>query len=185
MESVEPAPGRSVPLIVAPGMLVTIKGLDLNTGVVDLSLAGKPVRVISTSAERLVAELPEGVPGLAELRLRNAAGQHTLRVLLEAAAPSLWMPILRGGSAQAVSVREPAVPGDIISVFLTGLGQPVQQPVVRVGGRACEILYAGRAPGLAGVDQINCKLPQDLSSGVARLQVTAGNRSAWADLPVR
>ena len=39
------------------------------------------------------------------------------------------------------------------------------QPTVTIGGKACDISYAGRAPGYPALDQINCSVPAGLSGG--------------------
>ncbi|MBI3696385.1 MAG: hypothetical protein HY238_16300 [Acidobacteria bacterium] len=88
----------------------------------------------------------------------------------------------------------PAVEGSIVQIFATGAGQtrpggttglvtsangldlrvPVQRVSVRIGGQAAEVLYAGSAPGLvAGVIQINARVPQAARSGVAQAIVDA------------
>ncbi|MEO8367864.1 MAG: cellulase family glycosylhydrolase [Candidatus Solibacter sp.] len=70
----------------------------------------------------------------------------------------------------------PAERGSIVSFFAVGLGQTIPasstgaraisiggmaSPVsVRIGGLAAEILYAGPAPGLVGVTQINARVPE-------------------------
>ena len=199
IEAVEPAAGRSWPLVLAPGMLVSIRGSELNTGASELYLADKAVPVLSASDNRLIALLPEEVIGRAELRLRNSAGQHAVHVFLESAFPALFLreglaAAVHSFSGEPVSAGNPAAPGEIISVFLTGLGTtttsrglPValHQPVVRIAERQCEILYAGRAPALPGIDQVNCRLPPELPSGAVRLQVTSGNRTGAAALAVR
>ncbi|HYI94367.1 MAG TPA: hypothetical protein VEX68_12540 [Bryobacteraceae bacterium] len=192
IEAVEPAAGRSWPLVLAPGMLVSIRGLDLNVGSIELFLGDKPIPVLSVSNSKLTALIPEDVIGLGELRLRNSAGQHMVRVFLESAFPALFLQdgvaaALHSSSGKPVSDADPAAPGEVISLFLTGLGAGValEQPVVTIADRQCEVLYAGRAPSLAGVDQINCRLSSELEveAGRVRVRVTSGNRNGAADLP--
>jgi uncharacterized protein (TIGR03437 family) len=174
----------------------------LNVGAIELRLTDKLLPVLSVSADTLTAVLPEDVTGLAELNLRNSAGQHTVNVVVENASPSLF---LRGGLAAAlhsssgnsVSTADPATRREVISLFLTGLGATAseenglavarQQPVVTVGNRQCDVLYAGRAPTLPGVDQINCRVASELEvdAGLARVEITSGNRTTRANLPVR
>jgi len=61
-----------------------------------------------------------------------------------------------------------AFPGQYLTVYGTGLGDEVDASVVavRVGTPSAEHivpLYAGPAPGQAGVDQINFRIPEDAS----------------------
>jgi uncharacterized protein (TIGR03437 family) len=75
------------------------------------------------------------------------------------------------------NASNPAAPGSIISIFVTGLGAmtpplpdgtvalrpanvPASLPQVLVNGQPAEILYIGNAPGVVqGVVQINLRLP--------------------------
>ena len=74
----------------------------------------------------------------------------------------------------------PSRPGQILIAWATGLGpvtsadntaspgfdfNTTQTVRVLVGGRSITPLYAGRAPGLAGADQINFQLPADITTG--------------------
>ena len=82
------------------------------------------------------------------------------------------------GSAALNLFRAPARPGNAVVLWGTGLG-PVTadedaSPVGRnlrdditiyAGGVAVKPVYAGRAPGLPGVDQINFYLPEGASDG--------------------
>lgn len=77
----------------------------------------------------------------------------------------------------------PARPGQALALWCTGLGDTepptpaggetsglapaVNQPRVFVGDVEAEVLYAGRAPGFAGLDQINIVLPDGAAQGCA------------------
>jgi uncharacterized protein (TIGR03437 family) len=68
--------------------------------------------------------------------------------------------------------------GSIVSLFATGLGQTAPPSVtgvlatqadplalkatVTIGNRSAEVLFAGAAPGLVGVSQINARVPADV-----------------------
>jgi len=90
----------------------------------------------------------------------------------------------RHGEATA---RDPARPGEILAVYMTGLG-PVSPPVlanrpapadrfsrtrlpvacqwnVAEGGPMAEVLFAGLAPGQMGIYQVNLSVAQDARSG--------------------
>ncbi|MCC6539593.1 MAG: hypothetical protein IT162_18725 [Bryobacterales bacterium] len=84
----------------------------------------------------------------------------------------------------------PAWPGQVMILYGTGLGAvqvadnvaPGAQDLlaaasvrVLVGGRVITPLYAGRSPGLPGVDQINFQLPNDIPTGcTVPLQIRVG-----------
>jgi hypothetical protein len=71
--------------------------------------------------------------------------------------------VLHAGTARIVSARDPAVRGEALELYATGLvqGSPVP-PQVSVGGRLAEVLFFGEAPGYPGVSQINIRVPSDV-----------------------
>jgi len=91
--------------------------------------------------------------------------------------------------------------GDWIAMYATGLGA-VNGPVadgeapgdpppqvstavnVTLGGTPLEVMWAGLAPGFAGLYQINAKLPAEIGSGfvVLALVVSAGGESSNAGM---
>ncbi len=116
--------------------------------------------------------------------------------------PAIRPEILSNGGAPAVvhasdftlvSASRPAAPGEILSLYATGLGptrpglelgspfrsQPlheVNSPLeVFVNGRAAEVLAAVGNPGSVDAYQVNFRVPGDTPPGMATLQVSA----AW------
>ncbi len=92
-----------------------------------------------------------------------------------------------------VNSSKPAAPGEILSLFVTGLGPTrpgvdagkpfpqsplavVNSPVdVTVNGKAAEVLAAVGFPGAVDGYQVNFRVPPDTAKGVATIQVSA----AW------
>ena len=92
-----------------------------------------------------------------------------------------------------VTASKPAAAGEILSVFVTGLGPTVpgvdpgkpfpsspptavNSPVaVTVNGKAAEVLAAVGYPGAVDGYQVNFRMPSDAAKGVATIQVSA----AW------
>lgn len=115
------------------------------------------------------------------------------------AAPGVFT-VDGSGSGAAVALNHdgslnaswnPAAKGMSVTLFATGEGllspaaaegvpaappfaQPVLPVAVSVGGLAAEILYAGSAPGMIGVLQVNVRLPLGLIAGAAPVTVTVG-----------
>jgi uncharacterized protein (TIGR03437 family) len=120
-------------------------------------------------------------------------------IVLQAAAPALFQINLTAIATQVdgslVTSDAPAHAGDIISIYATGLGDatpPVmysnvamgaaplkwmQEFSLLLGGAAIDpsfVLYAGLAPGFAGLYQINVRLPGGLDAN-PDLQIGLGN----------
>jgi len=98
------------------------------------------------------------------------------------------------GNGQAIVVRAAdytlrAMKGDNVFVYVSGLGAVSNQPAdgaggpasplaaamtdvqVTLGGLACEVQFAGLAPGFTGVYQVNFRIPAGIASGLQDLVV--------------
>jgi uncharacterized protein (TIGR03437 family) len=93
-------------------------------------------------------------------------------------------------SGQLLNASTPAQPGDTIEVFATGLGTayppvadgaaPPTSPLSKttntitadVGGAAATVGFAGLAPTLAGLYQVNVTIPSTLTSGIYTLDLS-------------
>lgn len=82
-----------------------------------------------------------------------------------------------------VSASNPAHPGEYLALYLTGLGavspavpdgqaapsSPLAEttavPFVSVGGRSATVQFHGLAPGIAGLSQINFRVPLNVTAG--------------------
>jgi uncharacterized protein (TIGR03437 family) len=100
------------------------------------------------------------------------------------------------------SVTSPAVAGETLLIYCTGLG-PVSPapadgaaasgaattaltPTVTIGGTSATISYSGLAPGYVGLYQINAVVPSGLASGNVPVVIAAGGASsAVAMLPAQ
>ena len=151
-----------------------------------------PVQFVSSSQINIVA--PDVAPGLVKLTVQNGSGSHTVNVLVEPAVPAIFTQngsgsgpaaALRAADASLVTAANPLHGGEYVELFLTGLGATTnrggldyanQQPAVTIGGQACALAYAGRAPGFPGLDQINCLVPSGISNTAAPVMVTSGAR---------
>ena len=99
--------------------------------------------------------------------------------------------IAQHADGSLVTASAPAKPGEVIIIYLGGLGatnpavqsgavspsaeplaRVVNTPVVTVDDKAAELFYAGLAPGFVGLYQINLKLPDGLRNGELDLVVT-------------
>ncbi len=145
-----------------------------------------------------------GVEGaMTELVIRNG-GQivASLNAPLTDASPAMFTASSSGVGPAAILNQDstlntpvsPARPGHVISIFASGAGtmdppaadgaisqgteqRPIFPVSVRIGGLDAEVLYAGSAPGLiAGVLQVNCKIPADVVVGPAvEIVLTVGD----------
>ena len=173
------AAGEGAGSVIAPGLLVAITGAGLTTGStmnaaalpLPVRLAGTQVRVngrrmalVSVAPGRIVAVIPDEVKAgeMANIEVLTGGPQSTTRmdVRVEASAPGIL----------GVSRVE-----RVVAIYATGLALPGVEALAN--GRALTIEYAGLAPGLAGVQQVNARLPDDLAAPFELRLRSAGRES--------
>lgn len=186
-----PVAGETLPLPVRLGELAT--GVIVN-GAIDCplffvsegqincqlphGLTGATVRikVVTNQGESAEIELPlhPAMPGMFTAN-RNGRGP--------AAASNIVADGEMAGVFRRHGVDAPVRAGQPLALWCTGLGDTeppipagepasgpapaVHQPRVFVGDVEAQVLYAGRAPGFAGLDQINIVVPEDAPVGCA------------------
>jgi uncharacterized protein (TIGR03437 family) len=198
IHAIFPSAAALFPRTVAPGSLVSLYGNQLATtsGETQVSIAGRVVPISFANEQQINALLPDDASGLVRATVKNAAGEHSVNLLVEPVAPAVFSAALNAVTGVRVGPQAPLRAGDYVALFATGLGATradgglnwaVMMPEVSIGGQPCTVTYAGRAPGFPGLDQINCQLSANVAAGDAvPVLVRSGKRvSNVTTLPVR
>jgi minor extracellular serine protease Vpr len=100
-------------------------------------------------------------------------------------------------TGKIVTSSNPAVPGQVISLYCNGLGPVSNQPasgapagsgallsqtnttpVVTIGGQAATVSFSGLAPGIVGEYQVNAQVPAGLSAGNQPITIAIGGHTS-------
>jgi len=96
-----------------------------------------------------------------------------MKVPLTGTSPGIFTPGILNQDYTVNGASNPAAPGSVIQIYLTGLvvgGGSFAN--VDIGDRwGLTPLYAGPAPGVAGMQQVNVAVPNDLSVSHAAVEV--------------
>lgn len=161
-----------------------------------VTIGGYPAVILYASLNQINGIVPFEIAGALSSEIRITSGDREvsrLTVPVSAASPAIFT-VTGSGVGQGAtlnldgSVNSPSNPtsaGSVVTFFATGAGlmtpsstdgaitgttlaTPVSQVSVRVDGMEAEVLYAGSAPGMvAGVLQVNCRVPAGAGSGYA------------------
>lgn len=175
---------------------------------------GVPAPLIYVRADQINAIVPYAVAGKSTSALQIEAGglrSNVLNVSVAASTPGIFTANATGIGAGAIfnedgtlnSSSNPALKGSTIVLYATGEGQtdppgtdgklaedPLPRPLlpvsVTIGLRPAEVLYAGAAPGFAGLLQVNARIPREFSaaSTTTSIRLTVGATSAQVGVTV-
>lgn len=178
-------------------------GLDPATGGLPTSLAGVrvlfdgvPGPLFFTNSGQVNCQVPYEVAGRTIVRIKVEFGDgesSQVQVPVQASKPGVFRAILnQDGSVN--SPANPAKPGESAVLYVTGQGvtqpaagtgkpgpsaAPFPAPVLMVkasvDGRDAERLFAGLAPGLVGLLQINLRIPEPTVDGARAVSVMIGD----------
>jgi uncharacterized protein (TIGR03437 family) len=211
---------------VAPGEFIALYGTGLaksqqvaappyppSLNSVSVQINGKTAPIYAVSANVIYCLVPYAATGAtaAITVSNNGAVSNTVTVPLAPTAPGMFAISQNGTGPGAilhadyslVSAASPAIGGETVLVYLTGMGavnttiadgvgataadNTVSQPVVLVGGLQGTVVYSGLAPGYPGLYQMNVILPA-FQSGQGTLPLAISTADAFHDqvvIPVK
>jgi uncharacterized protein (TIGR03437 family) len=169
--------------------------------------------LIYVSAGQVGAVVPYEVSGSTQVQVKSSSGtSNTVTLSVADTVPGFFTKGSTGSGQGAIinqdgtvnSDANPASGGDIVLIYGTGEGQtnpmgidgsvsgsnPPQLPAsisvsATIGGKAASVKYDGAAPGfVAGVFQVNVKIPNDAGSGDLPVLVTIGNATTQSGVTV-
>jgi len=175
---------QSTPLV--PGSLGTVIGSNLGGKVVGVTFNGLSAGILYSSATQINLQVPSALAGQNSASMvvtadGNSSSPQT--VILAAAWPAIFAGGVLNPDYSVNGAGSPARPGNVISIWATGIPNGATVSVT-LGNRTNLVpLYAGPAPDVIGVQQVNVEIPSDAAAGAVPLSVCASMGSATACSP--
>jgi uncharacterized protein (TIGR03437 family) len=195
----------------APGGLITIYGSNLSptnqatsqipvpTALANscITVNGQPIPLIFVSPNQVNAQMPFQAVGAETIVVHTPAGtSDNFNLTVQPTAPAVFLSgvagpvtnlptIIRAANGALATDSNPIHPGDVLVIYVTGLGQtnpagltgypapgnPLSSALtsvtVSLGGMNLPVTYAGLAPGEVGVYQINVTVPGGTPTGLS------------------
>jgi trimeric autotransporter adhesin len=140
---------------IAANEIVTLFGSGF-PAVPDVRIGGVPCQVFYAGTTQINALVPSGVSGPSVSVQVTGIAQASVPVAL--VAPGLFSVALN--SDESVNgTGNPALRQSVVTFYATGMGTDLSTLTATIGGYGAQILYAGLAPGFAGLDQLNVQVP--------------------------
>jgi len=200
----------------APGGLISIYGARFANVTTDLSgwggglvpnslngvsveIEGRRAPLLFVSDTQINAQVPlETTVGVKQVVVRvNDEASDPASLTVAAAAPALFSHpggaiVVRNNDFSLIGAENPARAGDILVIYLTGLGQttpalltgalgPSAAPfanagttTVTIGGQAAEVIYSLASPGFIGLYQVAIRVPAGVTPGNVPVIVRVG-----------
>lgn len=186
--------------------------VDTNLAGTKVWFDGIPAPLIHVWSTQVSAVVPYAIAGRAVTHVtieRRGVKSNNLDLPVAETAPGIFTADTSGRGPGAIlnedltlnSPLNAARTGSIVVIYATGEGQtipggtdgkiagsilptPVASVSVRIGGKPADVLYAGAAPTLvAGVLQVNARIPDDVTAGPAvPVVLTIGNNDSQPDV---
>ncbi len=168
-------------------------------GGVQVLINNVPAPIYYVSQNQVSAIVPYQTSGVAQIQVvNNGAASNAVTEFVVTTAPGVFTQPAGGvGYAAAlhpdfslVTPSSPAKIGETVAVFVTGLGavfpsipdgsagpspnfSNATNPIAAtVGGQTATVAFAGLAPGLAGLYQVNVQIPSGVASGDSLLSIS-------------
>ncbi len=171
---------------ITAGSLATIMGTNFNAANVSVEFDNQPATILFRNTQQINLLVPAGLTakGTTEMTLMlDTTKVGPVAVAIAPFAPAIFPGAILNQDSSVNGSAHAAAPGSVIQIFGTGVSTTGTVTGIIGGEIIGHAYYAGAAPGLPGVQQVNLRVPADAQSGTAQVQiceVAAGSSAAPA-----
>ena len=165
------------PGALAPGSIATLMGSKFSGASLSVTFDGLPAQILFSNDTQINLLVPAALQSKTSTQLVvqvNGVASAPQTVSLTPFAPGIFKGGVLNQDNMVNGSDHPAQAGTVIQIFATGLsGTGVI--TARIGDHVIsQPYYAGPAPGLPGVQQVDLVLPDDLTGSTAAVSVCGG-----------
>jgi uncharacterized protein (TIGR03437 family) len=165
-----------------PGSIASLLGVDLAGKKIGVTFGGLPGQILFGNDTQINVVVPAGLGNVTSSQLVvvvDGASSLTQPVSVAQFDPGIFGGGILNQDGQVNGQEHPAQIGSVLQIYATGLSSS-GAITARVNGKVVDPAYAGTAPGLTGVQQVNIQLPDDLTGASAQVSVCGGVAGAPA-----
>jgi uncharacterized protein (TIGR03437 family) len=158
----------------APGSLATIYGTNFKGSNVSATFNGLPATILFSNATQINLLVPASLASAKSAQLvvsvdGNLSAEQ--KVTLASMAPAIFPGAVLNEDYSVNGATHPAAAGSVIQIFATGLSGS-GAITATIGGQTVKSpYYAGPAPGLTGVQQVDLILPTSFTGNTVMVAV--------------
>jgi uncharacterized protein (TIGR03437 family) len=168
---------------VAPGSIATLGGTQLSGNTVTVTFNGLDAQVLFVNDTQINLIVPAGLGAKTSAQVVvtvDGTASAPLTASLAPFAPGIFANGVLNQDYSLNSSKKPAALGSIIQIYATGLSG-TGAITAKIGSQAiAQPYYAGPAPGIAGMQQIDLIVPSNLTGGSVNVSVCGGPSTAQA-----
>jgi uncharacterized protein (TIGR03437 family) len=174
---------------VAPGSLAAVWGSNLAGQNVSVAFNNTQAALLYTGARQINLRIPQSLSGQSSAQMVvtvDSVASAPFTVPLTAVAPAIFTPGVLNQDNTMNSPANPAPLGTVLQIFGTGMPDSGGVFTVTIQNRGNLVpLYAGAAPGLLGLQQVNVVVPADLQGVASNLTicVTGAGKQQYCSQP--
>jgi uncharacterized protein (TIGR03437 family) len=145
------------------GSFVTLRGRNFSGNNLRVSIDGKPARILFSNSEQINVQVPDQLSGNTVpivVSMGDVAGDP-VSVAVATVNPGIFNPGIVNQDGSVNSANNPANTGSYVQIYATGLLPPDGSGTVEAklhDVMMSNLPYAGPAPGLAGLQQVNLRV---------------------------
>ncbi len=164
-----------------PGSLGTLLGANLSGKIVSVTFDGSAATLLYIGASQINLQVPASLGSKTSATLVvtvDGSSSAPQVVALAPVWPAIFAHAVLNQDYSENTARTAAKAGSILQIFATGIPASATVSAQIADRRNLIPLYAGAAPGVPGVQQVNVAIPGDLSATTTQLTIcaTAGSQ---------